>query len=376
MIWWKSNGESNGDSNPATYKPTTYKQRVLQFWDWFRVVAERFQQAIDQGHCRDLIDETSAHVHQMLPHVGWVYGPGSRPDHHSLTLAPEGNRSHQFLTELWWQLAPELPRWEFFPAKQPNNCLEDQEICIGGQRLSASDIMFSYAVDEQEQKLDVSAWHPVFQALDEEQCYQLLFLWLDELLGEFGTENWIGNIDVRQMRAERSGRLLQLRETVDEVCREKGWAKGPPHSLFSLYERQQPGHGFLRADSITGVSCHMELIQQYFASEGDPDDLLEGTGADFVFVHFPASFLPRGNEAAARGDLEDAFGSRLAQSHSGQLIGGAMGLQRAYVDLVIYDGEQSLNLIETTARELQLPEGTAIHHFARSRRECDRVLRS
>jgi hypothetical protein len=85
-------------------------------------------------------------------------------------------------------------------------------------------------------------------------------------------------------------------------------------------------------------------------------------------VAFPASFLPEGKQSEARGAIEDALASALTEAQSGRLLGGAFGRQNAYLDLLLFDGQRSLDLVTQVLREENLPSGTAIHFFAKEKR--------
>jgi hypothetical protein len=58
----------------------------------------------------------------------------------------------------------------------------------------------------------------------------------------------------------------------------------------------------------------------------------------------------------------------LQAAYSGRVLGGAHGLQHAYIDILIHDGQASLEIIQRVLREKGLPTGTEIHFFAKEKR--------
>ena len=46
-----------------------------------------------------------------------------------------------------------------------------------------------------------------------------------------------------------------------------------------------------------------------------------------------------------RGRLEDEINEILRSNHSGRVFGGGLGRNAAYIDLIVYDGKESANLI-------------------------------
>jgi hypothetical protein len=57
----------------------------------------------------------------------------------------------------------------------------------------------------------------------------------------------------------------------------------------------------------------------------------------------------------------------LERHASGEPVGGATGTQRAYIDIIIYDGESSINQILGVLKKHELPRGTAIHYFTKDK---------
>jgi hypothetical protein len=109
-------------------------------------------------------------------------------------------------------------------------------------------------------------------------------------------------------------------------------------------------------------------------AEGNLPDPLAGAGADYVFVSFDARILPDGKQSETRGVIEDALDDALRTAHSGRLLGGAHGLQFAYIDLLLFDGRNSLELVERVLREHKLPTGTTIKFFAQEKKGQTIVL--
>lgn len=48
---------------------------------------------------------------------------------------------------------------------------------------------------------------------------------------------------------------------------------------------------------------------------------------------------------------------------SGGVLGGAIGLENTYLDLIIFDGEDSLSAIKKVLQELKFSSGTCVHFF-------------
>jgi hypothetical protein len=77
-------------------------------------------------------------------------------------------------------------------------------------------------------------------------------------------------------------------------------------------------------------------------------------------VAFPASILPKEQEAAIRGEFEDALTERLEGEKIGRMLGGALGTRNAYLDWVIFDRERSLETIQAVIASHQLQPKIAL----------------
>jgi hypothetical protein len=162
--------------------------------------------------------------------------------------------------------------------------------------------------------------------------------------------------------------LEELRDFTQRVQSETGWKKLPPGEGGVVYRINEQHNRFARGDVIGGTTMHSRLINDYLAAEGEMEDSLAGTGADFVFVTFATKILPQGGEVDGRAKIEDALDNGLKESKSGRLLGGALGTSNAYIDLLLLDGAASIEIVRRVLREQGLPAGSSINYFAKEKR--------
>lgn len=351
----------------AVTAESTFKNRVERFWTWYAGVAPRFYKTIEAGKCPSLAGEVSAKVDELVPGFAWVFGPGVDGKGHSFTLSGEGNIHRQLLTLHWLAQAPALPGWTFYAARQPGSirgtCIE-----TGGRKFDPMEFWITPVPNLDNEKVDITVWHPLFGSLPERDRYQILFLFLDEVLGEYGTEQWIGEIKLNHEHLANSIPLEELSDFLKRLQAEQGWKKYPPGDCVVLYRLQDPHNRFLRGDIVTGTTSNRRLIDEYLQAEGDLEDPLQGTGADYVFVAFDVKFLAAGSEVATRGKIEDALHEALQSAGSGRSLGGALGRENAYIDLLLVDGLASIAIILQALQEQGLPAGSSINYFAKEKR--------
>ena len=347
--------------------PPTLKTRVQQFWKWYAEVAPRFYQTIEDKQCPSLAPEVSAKVDEFLPGFSWVFGPGENHQGHSFTLTAEGNAHRQLITLYWLSLAPTLPGWTFYASRQPDS-IKGKRIDIGEKTFNPEEFWLTPSINAESERIDITVWHPLFAVLPERDRWTILFLFLDEILGEYGTQQSIGKITMDSTRLAEAMPLEELLPFVKKTEAEAGWKKYPPGEAGTIYRMPEPHDRFLRGDIKIGSTTHIALINDYANAKGEFSDPLKGTGADYVFVKFDATLLPKGRESHARGEIEEALTEALKPTDSGRVLGGAFGSRYGYIDLLLYDGQNSLKLVESALRLKPLPAGTEIHFFAKEKR--------
>ena len=359
--------------NKTAATEPTFKFRVERFWNWYAEVASRFYETIEAGKCSTLVPEIAKKVDALVPGLAWVFGPGENGNGHSLTLTGEGDLHRQLLTQYWLARAPKLPGWTFYAARQPGP-IKGQRIEMGERKFDPLEFWITPAINSEEKNVDITVWHPLFDVMPERERWTVLFLFLDEALGEYGTQLWIGEIKLEPKRLADSIPLGELNEFLKRVETEQQWEHYPPGEANTLYRCNEQHRQFLRGDIILGSTANMKIINEYLEAAGELKDPLAGTGADYVFVAFDVRILPAGNQAHARGEIEDALDNALRSSGSGRLLGGALGSENAYIDLLLFDGLASVEIVIETLRDKKLPAGTSVNYFAKEKRGYRRVI--
>jgi hypothetical protein len=361
---WKNPFKKVPPASTVALTPVfTLKERVLAFWTWFSEVADDFYATIDDKRCRDLEPVVSAKVDELLPGFGWVFGPGADGKGHSFTLTPEGVSYKRLPAYFWLSQAPHLEGWTFYASRQATTPISpDRSIQIDGLDFKAQEIWITPWVDGQEEKIDITVWHPLFDKIKESLRHTVTFLWLDEVLGEEGTSNWIGEIKLGDQRLADAMPLSELPELIDGLQKQHGWEKYPPHETFSGYRGKDPECGQLRRDVIAGTTCMMRLVYDYPLDENP----LKEMGAEYHMIAIPADRFPQGRQVEVRGELEDAIADAFELEASGKVLGGAGGMEHFYIDLIFYDGMRSRQIVERALQQQGFGDVAKLHPFVKS----------
>lgn len=352
-----------------TISEETFKNRVREFWSWYTEVAPRFSETIAAGGCDTLTTEIGANVNELADGLAWEFGPGAGGGGHSLTVSGEGNIHRQLLAIYWLESAPSLPGWTFYPARQAIS-IKGFRIDFGSNQFDPMELLFAAVVNPDKQNLDITVWHPLFGNMPEKERWTVLFLFLDMVLGEYGTQQWIGKITFAAERPVDAIPVDELPPLLERVETEHKWKTFPPGERTVGYSFEKPHAHWLRGDIVAGTTMNFPLINQYTKGQGDMEDPLAGTGADYIFVAFAASILPPGRQVEIRAQIEDALDAALRSSACGRLLGGATGTANAYIDLLLFDGANSIEIIKSIMREKGLPAGSSINYFAKDKRRC------
>ena len=344
----------------------TFKTRTGQFWDWYAVEAEHLRGAINSGEAVAIGATVSARVHEFMPGFGWHFGPGAGSDEHSFTLTAEGDAHRQLLTRHWKSRAPTIPDWTFHAWTQPKRNIQHAMMRLGGREVMLGDYAVAPEVDDEGEIVHVEAWHPAAHEMGHEQATLFLFHALDGVLGELGTEQWLGGIEMVPERPDGSMPIGDLPRFLADLAAKTGWIKSEPGELEVGYKPPETDVSFRRSDTTIGRTRHMKLIEQHFGSADRIEDPFPGLGAAFVWADIGLIHFPKGDEVAARRHVEDALEGALGSAGSGFVLGSAFSRTRAYIDVLIYDGQAALDAIENVLRERNVARGARIEPFVKS----------
>lgn len=333
-----------------------FKQRVAEFWKWYPQVADRFFRTIESKKCESLAGEVSKFMDATLPHLAWVFGPGEGGGH-SFTVSGEGIVAKQLLAEYWLSCAVTIPNWTFYGSRQPSDIENLKGMAIRlGERESVDSDSFLIRTDviADEEKINIVAWHPALKLVPAEDHYQILFLLLDEALGEFGTEMWLGEITIEPFEAGPGViSLTELPAKIQQINHYYQWKKLPPLQAYSVYELKEQSQA-PRGDTLVGTTCIPGIVLEFLNEGKINDNPLDGTGAEFAYLAIDGSVFPEGHQTKVRGNIEDAVGDALVTAASGRTLGGAYGFEKSYIDLIFFDGDESRKIVTKVLDDLQL----------------------
>lgn len=344
----------------------TFRKHVLEFWDWFPGVARCYAALPKNDDGQQMVSELNVELGRILPNLCWAFGNEDKG--HSFTLTGEGQIAKQLLTEFWLSQAVKVPNWIFYASRQPSppDSVSNMSIGLGEeQHVDAEGFLIRTVVDEEAERIDITAWHPAYENVGEEHHMPILFIFLDEALGEFGTQTNIGEISVEPVTPGNDTRpLVDLPKFIESVSKYHDWEKLTPLESYSAYEIKKPTDG-PRGDTLFGTTCIPDLIFEFIDNDGRlSDNPLAETGAGFVYVAVDGSVFPDGSQVDVRSKIEDAIDVALRKQASGRSLGGAFGIRQSYIEFLIFDDDNSRDIIRQTLQQLDLDELSSLEEFS------------
>jgi hypothetical protein len=167
------------------------------FWQWWRETgAERLDSSIEgRRDYSDLSKQVSDLVTKIHPDLQWELEPGHKAKH-AICVSAGGDASLRRLSERWLRSGPQADdTWEYASARRASPGPMEGKLDFGPWVLELDQIRLGLDVDEEEQRVSVSCFHPAFADMPENPRGQITFLVLDWLLGEDDVERWIGNVE-------------------------------------------------------------------------------------------------------------------------------------------------------------------------------------
>ena len=348
----------------AAAAPSSYRERVERFWDWWGENAGRIYESVDEDGGRSIQPEVSKAVDDLGVGFGWAFGPGADGEGHSLTITPEGDPVKRPLVDFWHAKAPEIPNWTFYPARQPSSSgVDGTEIVMGDLSVAADELWITPEVDVEGERIDITAWSPPFDEIGRDDAARVLFIMLDAALGERGTSDWLRGIEIGAGKSDGSIPLPELPAFIDETYEKHGWEK--MQSVAEVYRIDEPIGDFPRGDMFIGSTSCFSLVSDYLDAEGPFELALTEAGVRFVFVQLPMGVLGEGDPVEARGKIGDKLDDNLAAAGAGGTLGGALGRKFCYIDLVIFDPKRGSKIVADTLAGLGLEKKYRVRSFTK-----------
>ena len=314
----------------------TLKKRVQAFWKWFSAHRRQLEKALDAHRA----DQAAAAVGKQLELLDLpiLCEAGAAQGRYMLSMSPCGDKTRQFVSRYWGQLAPHFKNWDIRPFRRPD-MLRTEELSDLLQRECNPEAFVVYCqTDEEEQKYHVhvvSEELAVFGSGRVGMCRMMFYL----LLGEAYTDVYIGKIrcSAKVPDPAPKGTKMTLTEfctMVRETPSQKPWACIlDPTSLCFGYQNEDNGGDGMREDIYGGFTRNVRLLNE----PGNESAEMLHMGGMYCYLYYePKQRVPQ-VVAMEQAELTGRLEQLLDQYRLGCIVGSAQGTDYCYIDLMIAD---------------------------------------
>ena len=164
-------------------------QTYKNFWKWFQQEEDKL--FFYEANEKELLPQTLAELQKINKELVFEIGPDTEGQREFFISANGMKNAFSEVIELV-KFAPDLDRWQIVPFRQRKD-VSDLEIQLEDIILTPNDINFSF--EKEKGRINLSLYVENMDDEDE-KMYHMVFLLLDNIVGEYDVEMKIGSIDI------------------------------------------------------------------------------------------------------------------------------------------------------------------------------------
>ncbi len=208
-------------------EPVDPAAKIADFWTWWDAARPQVDTLVRAEDAAALAELIGPAVTTLDPSLTWEIAPG-RGAVHALVVSAAGDPELRSFAHRWALSAPTADEfWEFQPSRQANPQALDLAVDIGGHEFGLDRMVLGLRVPPGSPRVDVSAFHPIFQDIDDEARMETTLLALDWLLGEDEVARWVGDIVAAEFEPIDAVPAIHLPAVVADVAegfKDEQWA--------------------------------------------------------------------------------------------------------------------------------------------------------
>ena len=329
---------------PLGVKP--FRVRTEEGWSSFLAGEGELRALMDQedreavgrelvDRCTELLSPAFADVAFELGHNGEKY---------ELILVPEGDRTRLFQLAYFQKRAPKelLDKWNILVGRAQSSGFG---LRMNGQDITPEDVQV-WAEKTEDNGVGLRLYCEKLAPLwkeDQDQVYHMIYILLDQSLGELAAMRYVDYLDILDAPAEGPAMTLdQLADFVSTEVDPEGWPQANDPELagerYTAYKGKpsEEEDWPLRADVYVGVTCCVPLLKYYFQRDDYFMDRLHRDGVVPGFFYYPLDGVDRKEILDLRDQLEQAIEARCGEGIV-TFTGGATGTCYGYLDFIAWD---------------------------------------
>lgn len=343
----------------------SFRIRVDECWKNFIKEEAVLRQLIDARADREKISDQ---IHRLLsPAFTGTYAEvGRKGDKYDLILCLEGDWARLFSRTYFKKKAPMevFEHWDIFVGRQSDGQAVDRfQIVMGENSVCASDISLWTEWENGYARLFVycEKMLPLIKG-NTDAAYQLLYILLDQAVGELAEMKFFSNIEFIDKPLVRPS--ISLHELMDDLVsnlsinREQLLDEQWYIDLYSAYHMNphEDSKDGMRWDIISGSTCFLPMMNAFYGKKTYITDSLEEDGIIGGYLFYPIDNIESDSRGTQLLDLRDAITAELERSlpDSFMFVGGATGVNFGYIDLIAWDIRDVLEKLPEIAEKYGL----------------------
>lgn len=327
----------------------SFKLRVQKFWKAFSEEESQIREMMDnKADGQTLLNFVDSILQIAFTRVYFEMGINN-DGKYELILTPEGDQPRLLQLYYWQQYAPAQlsEKWNFYSSK-PAQPARSWTMNMHGIDIGAEDIIIYTEVDEQRHKINLEIYSPKLMALDENPRFSMLFIFIDQFIGELYTMEFIGYVDFTDHEQNKeSVKISSLKEYIEKTAADNQWTIiENPYEIFKGYQMNptENENWALREDVVSGYTSCSSILNAYYNNDSRIVDDLKEDGVTFGFVFINNVNIPREDIVNFRAEIEDKIMAQVQSSGIAYSLGGASGFHFSYLDFIIFDFEVFINI--------------------------------
>lgn len=314
----------------------SFKHRVLQFWDWFKENKNEIESFLDENKWQEAADFLKPALSNVFHEVTFEVRKLSI---YEMILSPSGDLNRKLLIRYLIQCSPEIENWTFYSEMPPKT----GSLTYKGEHLYPDEFLIYPEVSEEKHRISLAIYAPVIENRKEKEQFTVVYIMLNNLLGENMFEHYIGEVYMVnpmnrvKYKNKRNLKLSSLYKWIDAEITARNWIKAS--DIIDIIEEYngnpKVGKG-LRYDITSGKTCQFLLCNEYYGKTSASQTYVKSVGASYCFL----STDPKKGKVDS---VREYIINILKENDLGILIGEAKGLEYAYLDILLFSPEEFCN---------------------------------
>lgn len=335
------------------------KQRVQSFWEYFTSIQQSLQVALN-NHDKETASMYVQACNEKLKTMSGCKMEVEKLDNgfFELTFDAQDQKNAQYVCALLKKDVPEecIHDWIINAYRQP---LSEEAFStvwkIYGQSWKGNDFIIYYDIDEVNKCIPIKVYCENLKSFDETKKREITIYMLALFIGELELEARIGEIEIvdEPLEYENMCYLPYFYEDICDIVVSMEWIEyHDPTQIYRVYKLSKPLEGeSVRKDMKMIMTTHSQLQEELLNNEYICCQEMKEKGGEYGYLYYE---IKQKNEdiALLRQQLEKEIHNLLYPASIGRVIGGAIGVKYAYIDLLLFDSEIFLKLLKRMQEEL------------------------